>query len=109
MRAPEPITEERMMNAMTYLAESDDAYAEYKAALLRCEILCKRVRARAFLQEEGSNEVRKAKAEVNPEVDEADKYLVEATLYLEGLKAKRSRAELLIDVFRTLEASRRKQ
>jgi hypothetical protein len=105
----EPITQERMENAMTYLAETDQAYADYKAALLRCEILCKRVRARIFLVAEGSNELRKAKAEVSPEADEADKYLVEATLYLEGLKAKRSRAELLIDVFRTLEASRRKQ
>lgn len=94
---------------MEYLAETDQAYADYKASLLRCEIMCKRVRARVFLQEEGTNEVRKMKAEVNAEVDEADKYLVEATLYLEGLKAKRSRAELLIDVFRTLEASRRKQ
>jgi hypothetical protein len=105
----EPITQERMERAMEYLAETDQAYADYKASLLRCEIMCKRVRARVFLQEEGTNEVRKMKAEVNAEVDEADKYLVEATLYLEGLKAKRSRAELLIDVFRTLEASRRKQ
>jgi hypothetical protein len=98
-----------MENAMTYLAETDQAFADYKASLLRCEILCKRVRARVFITEDGSNELRKAKAEVNGEVEEADKYLVEATLYLESLKAKRSRAELLIDVFRTLEASRRKQ
>ena len=104
----EPLTLERMENALEYLAETDQAYADYKASLLRCEILCKRVRARAFLVADGSNEVRKAKAEMNPEVEEADKYLVEATLYLESLKAKRSRAEIVIDCFRTVEASRRK-
>lgn len=93
---------------MAYLAETDDAYAEYMASKLRCEILVKRVRARAFLSADGSVEVRKAKAEVNPEVDEADKYLVEAVLYLEGLKAKRSRAEIVIDVWRSINASQRK-
>lgn len=104
----EPLTVERMERALEYLAETDQAYAEYKASLLRCEILCKRVRARVFVTEEGSNELRKAKAELNPEVEEADKFLVEATLYLEGLKAKRSRAEIVIDVWRSLNASQRK-
>jgi hypothetical protein len=104
----EPLTQERMENALEYLAETDQAYAEYKASLLRCEILCKRVRARVFVEQEGSVEMRKAKAEGNSEVIEADKYLVEATLYLEGLKAKRSRAEIVIECFRTVEASRRK-
>lgn len=93
---------------MLFLAESDQAYADYVAAKLRCEILCKRVRARVFITEEGSNEVRKAKAECNADVEEADKYLVEAVLYLEGLKAKRSRAEIVIDVWRSINASQRK-
>ena len=104
----EAITQVRMEGALEYLAETDQAYADYIAAKLRCEILCKRVRARVFVETEGSVEVRKAKAEINPEVDEADKYLVEAVLYLEGLKAKRSRAEIVIDVWRSLNASQRK-
>jgi hypothetical protein len=97
-----------MENALGYLSETDQAYADYVAAKLRCEILCKRVRARVFVEQEGSNEVRKAKAEISPDVEEADKYLVEAVLYLEGLKAKRSRAEIVIDVWRSLNASQRK-
>jgi hypothetical protein len=96
-----------MEGAMEYLAETDQAYADYIASKLRCEILAKRVRARAFLEAEGSVEVRKAKSEVNSEVDEADKFLVEAVLFLEGLKAKRSRAEIVVSVWQSLERSKR--
>jgi hypothetical protein len=97
-----------MMNALEYLGETDQAYADYKASVLRCEILCRRTRARAFVEADGSVDLRKAKAEAHPDVEEADKYLVEATLFLEGLKARRERADIVIQVFRTLEASRRK-
>ena len=93
---------------MDFLAETDEGYAEYKAAVLRQEILAKRIRARVFISEEGSIELRKAKAEGNQEVIDADGLLVEAVLSFEALKARRSRAEILIDVYRTLEASRRK-
>ena len=93
---------------MQFLAETDHAIAEAKTALLRYEILCKRVRARHFLTGEGSVDARKAAAEGAGEVIEADDALIAATLSFEALKAKRQRAEILIDVFRTLEASRRK-
>ncbi len=104
----ETITEERMMNAMTYLAETDESYALAKAEVLRAEIICKRVRARVFVGESGAVELKKAKAETFPEVIRADEEYCSATLEFETLKAKRSRAEILIDVYRTLEASRRK-
>ena len=93
---------------MDFLAETDDPYAEAKTALLRNEILCKRVRARVFVTEEGAIEVRKAKVEGHAEVIAADESLCASTLNFEALKAKRSRAEILIDVYRTLEASRRR-
>lgn len=104
----EPITQERMENAMDFLASTDDAYAEAKANVLRAEILVKRIRARLFIAEEGSVEVRKAKAEAHQEAIDGDEALCSATLAFEALKARRSRAEILIDVYRTLEASRRK-
>jgi hypothetical protein len=97
-----------MEAAMDFLAETDDKYAEAKAQVLRSEIFVKRVRARIFLTEEGSVELRKAKAEAHNDVDDCDAALVEAVVTFEKLKAKRSRAEILIDVYRTLEASRRK-
>lgn len=93
---------------MTFLAESDDSYAIAKADMLRGEILAKRARARVFVTGEGSVEARKAAAEIHGDVTTADEELIRATLEFEGLRAKRQRAEIVIDVWRSLEASRRK-
>jgi hypothetical protein len=97
-----------MEGAMEFLAETDEKYAEAKTQLLHSEILAKRVRARIYVMEEGAVELRKAKVEGHAEVIEADSGLCQATMEFEALKARRSRAEIVIDVFRTLEASRRK-
>jgi hypothetical protein len=97
-----------MEAAMDFLAESDESYAEAKTDMLRCEIVAKRSRARIFMTGDGSVEARKAAAEGHPEVIDSDDSLIDATLVYERLRAKRQRAELVIDVFRTLEASRRK-
>ena len=104
----EGITQERMEAAMGFLAETDEPYAQAKADLLRSEILAKRVRARLFMAGEGSVEARKAAAEAHSEAIAADDALVAATLTFEALKARRSRAEIVIDVWRSVEASRRK-
>jgi hypothetical protein len=97
-----------MEAALDYRATTDDEYAERRADVLRTEILCKRVRARIFVIEEGSVEVRKAKAEAHGEVIGADDAYVTATLEYERLRASRGTADILIDAFRTVEASRRK-
>lgn len=93
---------------MEFLAETDEAYALAKADLLRSEILAKRIRARCFAGGSGSVEARKADAEGDAAVIAGDDALIAATVTFETLKARRSRAEILIDVYRTLEASRRK-
>src|ERR1017187_9763084 len=97
-----------MEAAMEYLAETDDTFAEAKTHVLYCEILCKRVRARVFIVEAGIVDAHKCAAEGHKDVIEADEGLCQATEHFEKLKAKRQRAEILIDVYRTLEASRRK-
>lgn len=98
-----------MEAAMEFLADSDMPYAQAKTDLVKAEILCKRVRAREFIAADGSSvEARKAAAEGAGEVIAADDALIAATLTFEALRARRQRAEILIDVFRTLEASRRK-
>jgi hypothetical protein len=102
------IDEKRMEQALLYLSETDDHYAKIKALMLRCEIICKRVRARIYLTAEGSVESRKAAAEVHDEAIGADDTYIGALTEFESLKAKRSRAEIVIDVWRSLEASRRK-
>lgn len=97
-----------MEAAMNFLAETDESYAQAKTNLLRSEILCKRIRARVYTFVEGNVEARKAQAETNQEVVTADDEYTKATLDFETLKARRSRAEILMDVWRTLEASRRR-
>lgn len=94
---------------MNFLALSDAEYADRKTDLLRSEIMCKRVRARIYLTASGSSvDARKAEAETNADVIAADDELIKATAAFELLKARRQRAEIVVDVFRTLEASRRK-
>jgi hypothetical protein len=93
---------------MGFLTETDIPFAEAKTQLMRCEIICKRVRARVFVTGMGSVENRKAEAEGHGEAIQADDAYIAATLAFESLKARRSRAEIVIDVWRTLEASRRK-
>lgn len=102
------LTQDRMESALEYRATTDDIYAEMKANVLRFEILAKRVRARVFVTEEGSVDLRKAKAEGHGDVIDADECLCKAVTEFERLKASRETADILIDAFRTVEASRRK-
>ena len=102
------IDEERVGKAMRYPAETDLPYAEAKAALESSEILRKRVRARVFLTEDGTVAERQAEAETHHDTEAADDQYVHAIKAFEELKARRQRAELLIDVWRSLEATRRK-
>lgn len=102
------ITQDRMESAMEYLAETDRDYALEKAELARSEIARKRARAKAFLVADGSVAERQAKAEVAEEVGEADDRYIKAIELFEVLKARRERAEIVIDVWRSLNAARRK-
>jgi hypothetical protein len=102
------VTQDRMEAALEYLSETDEPFAEAKTQVLHCEILCKRVRARVLVTEEGAMDLRKAKAEIHEDVVDADLGLCEAVEHFETLKAKRSRAEIVIDVWRSVNASQRK-
>jgi len=102
------ITQDRMEQAMTYLAETDKDYALEKADLERSEIVRKRTRARIFLTETGTVAERQAKAEIHSDVETADDRYVKSIEIFEVLKARRERAEIVIDVWRSLNAARRK-
>lgn len=97
-----------MENSLNFLAQTDEAYAEGKMELERSEILRKRVRSRIFMTGSGTVAERQAQAECHQDAVEADSDYVLRVGAFETLKAKRQRAELVIEVFRTLEASRRK-
>lgn len=102
------IDDKQMEAALTYLAQTDSLYAEAKMARERSEILRKRVRARIFLTEDGSVAERNAKAEVHEEVSQADGDYVTAIGAFETYAAKRQRAELTIECWRSISANKRK-
>ena len=102
------INETRMESAMRFLAESDQDFAQEKVQVERSEILRKRIRARIFLASTGTVVERQARAEIDAESEQADDDYCKTIAAYELLKARRQRAELVIDVWRSLEASRRK-
>lgn len=102
------ITEERMEKAMQFLAETDVTFAEKKSDLAEREILRKRVRSKIFLVSEGSVAERQAKAETAFESIEMDDAYIMVLEQYEALKARRERAEIVIDIWRSLNANRRK-
>ena len=93
---------------MRYLAETDETYAVEKAAVERSEILRKRARARIFLTTDGTIPERNAQAETHPDVLATDDEYISSVKAYETLRAKRQRAELVIEVWRSMEATRRK-
>lgn len=101
------ITRDQVSEALTFIAETDDAFAEAKTDVERKAWLCKHARAIAFESVEGSVEARKAAVERSEIVTDAETVRLEAFLAFEKLKAKRETKFLLIEVFRTLESSRR--
>jgi hypothetical protein len=102
------IDQNKMEAAMTYLAQTDIEFAETKAAAELGEIRRKRCRSRIFLTTEGTVAERQAQAEVHQDVIDADMAWITDYTRCETLKAKRQRAELVVDVWRSIEASRRK-
>jgi hypothetical protein len=103
------LNEDKVGEVLTYLANTDERYASAKAQLESTEILRKRVRAKAFLaNEDGSVAERNAEAETAEETQAADDAYIKALAEFESLKATRQRGELIIEVWRSLEASRRK-
>ena len=102
------LNESKVGEILNYLARTDEEYAAAKANLESAEILRKRVRQRIWHDADGTAGERAAEAEIHDDTQAADDAYISALRAFEALKAKRQRAELYIDVFRTLEASRRR-
>lgn len=103
----EIISREKLESALMLLAETDDEFANEKAQLERSAILCKRVRARIFLTSTGTVAERQAQAEISADAEQADDDYCKTIALFESLKARRERAEIIVRVFQTLEATRR--
>lgn len=101
------IDEIRLEKAMNYLAASDMECAELRAEVARSEYMAKVEEALSFKMSEGSVEARKCEARVSPGVREAWEKHFSAIQAYELVRARRSRAELVIDIYRTQSANRR--
>ena len=102
------IDQDKMEAAMTYLAQTDIEFAEAKAAAELGEIRRKRCRSRILLTTVGTVVERQAQAEVHQDVIDADMGWIKDYTRCETLKAKRQRAELVVEVWRSLNASMRR-
>lgn len=101
------ISDERLSQAMKYLAETDKQCAELKAEVARKDYICKKTRARIFLLATGNNEERKAHAETSADTENVEFERYNTIAEFEKLRAKRETESLVIEVWRTLSANRR--
>lgn len=99
--------EKQVERALNYLAESEEAYAQAVAKREAKEAGAKIARESAFLGATGSVAERQAMAGTSHEVRAALEALEAAYYELEILKAKRQRALLVIEVWRSLNSNRR--
>lgn len=102
------ISEDRLQKALTYLAETDQPSAEARARVKALEQRRKTVKGLAFLGSSGTMAEKEAKAYASQEyqdiVNEYENAVADAELYAN----KRKTEELIIEVWRSINAGRRK-
>jgi hypothetical protein len=101
------ISDDRLAQAMKYLAETDGICAELKVQVARKEYIAKKVRARLFLEADGNNEERKNRAEVSADTYAAELEKYAAMAEFEKVRAKRDTEAMVVDVWRSMNANRR--
>jgi hypothetical protein len=103
------ITEKRLEEALTYLADSDEEHAKLAAGVDYIKDLAKHYKGKYIMNSEEKSVALKeqsyyASDEYKKHLDDKKDLINDLTL----LENKRSKESLVIDVWRTLEASRRK-
>ena len=104
------ITEKRLEESLKYLAETDEKSAEASANVKYLDRLLKRKKA-LYITGEASLKSVSAKEQAYYGSDtykEAIQELFDAEVAASTLENKRDKEQMIIDLFRTLEASRRK-
>lgn len=102
------VSEQQLEGAMNYLAETDSQGAELKAAVLRTEHMAKVTESLTFLSSTGNNEERKALARTHADTGIAWNANFDAVKQYEIVRARRERAALTIEIYRTESANRRR-
>lgn len=101
------ISDEAVEMGFHYLNTSSEEIAMARANQIRAEYKAKRVFAKLFLRAEGNVESRKAWATDHEEYAEAMENVAIAESTWERMRDQRNRAELIIEAWRTAEASGR--
>lgn len=102
------VSEEMVHTAFDYLNHEGDKAAKAKGALVRADFYRKRIRAKLILEApHTSHGMREAWAESREEYAEICDKLAECEQEVERHRNARSRAETIIEMFRTESATRR--
>lgn len=102
------VSEELVHDAFDYLNYQGDAAAKAKGALVRAEFYRKRIRAKLILASTyPSQGMREADAEAHDDYKEICEKLAECEEEVERHRNARSRAEAIIEMYRTESATRR--
>jgi hypothetical protein len=108
MKLDELVTEDKVSAVLSFLAGNDEAYADLKVATQRTEYLAKLEEAMVYKTiTVGSIEDKRAEAKISPKVMARWDAHYDAVLAYEKLRAKRERAVLIVDLWRSLNANRR--
>lgn len=99
--------EKQVERALRYLEESEEAYAQAVARREAKDWGVKMARDIAFLDAEGTVAERQATAGSSAQVRAAVSEYEDSIVSLETLKAKRQRAILTLEVWRSLNSNRR--
>ena len=103
------ISEERLEKSLKYLAETDEPHAEVTANVKYLERQLKRSKA-LFITADTTLKSISAKEQLyyaSEDYNKATRELYDAEVKSTTLENKRDKEGLIIDIFRTLEASRR--
>lgn len=101
------VTADQVDRALQFLSTTDLEVAEWKGATLRSEFMAKCAESLVYQQLQGSVEDRKRALIIDESVKKAWEEHFLTIVRHEALRAKRKRAELTIELYRTAEASRR--
>lgn len=103
----EALNEQRVERALSTLAQTDLQHADCKVRVLRSEQKVKSTKALVYAALSGSIEDRKQAVELDERVGAAWEAHFQAIQDFELIKARREREYAIIDLWRTLESSRR--
>ena len=104
----EIVTDERVEQALRYLAGTDESCAADKINAERWKYVARRKKAHVVILEEGTGPVKAAKADIDVDVIEAEKKYLDCLQDYEGKAAKRKTEQLVVEIWRTEQANSRR-